>query len=99
MNKNKFSKIAELRNKDSELELKGTILDELKRFETQTKDGNKLDIGKWLYKDDTASIELTLFNEQNDNIKVGNEYTIHDGFINEFMGKLQLKVSRNGSID
>ena len=97
--KNKLSKIAELRNKDSELELKGTILDELKRFETQTKDGNKLDVGIWLYKDDTASIELTLFNQQNENIMVGHEYRIHGGFITEYKGKLQLKVSRNGSID
>ena len=95
----KFSKIAELRNKDNELELTGDIVEEMERFETVGKDGNKLDIGKWLYKDDTASIELTLFNQQNDNIKVGNEYKIHSGFVTEYNRKLQLKVSRNGSID
>lgn len=48
--------------------------------------------------DDSGSIKLTLWNEQLDNVGVGYEVDIENGYITEFRGELQLNVGKFGKL-
>ncbi len=52
----------------------------------------------WI-KDGTGKIKLSLWNEQIDNVKVGNKLKVHNGYIGEFQGELQLTTGKFGTIE
>ena len=48
--------------------------------------------------DSTGTIQLTLWNEQIDQVHVGDSVTITNGFVNEWKGNLQLTSGRQGTL-
>ena len=50
-------------------------------------------------KDDTGEIKLTLWNEQIDNINVGDKVHITNGYVNEFQGEKQLTTGKFGKME
>jgi replication factor A1 len=48
--------------------------------------------------DETASIKLTLWNEQIDQVNVGNKVKIENGYVTSFKGEVQLNVGKFGTM-
>ena len=47
--------------------------------------------------DETGSIKLTLWNEQIDQVEVGNKIKIENGYVTSFKGEIQLNVGKFGT--
>jgi replication factor A1 len=48
--------------------------------------------------DETGSIKLTLWNEQIDQVEVGNRIKIENGYVTSFKGEVQLNVGKFGTM-
>ena len=48
--------------------------------------------------DETGSIKLTLWNEQIDQVEVGNKIRIENGYVTSFRGEIQLNVGKFGTM-
>jgi len=48
--------------------------------------------------DETGSIKLTLWNEQIDQVEVGNIVKIENGYVTSFKGEIQLNVGKFGKM-
>jgi replication factor A1 len=48
--------------------------------------------------DETGSIKLTLWNEQIDQVDVGNKIKIENGYVTSFKGEVQLNVGKFGTM-
>ena len=48
--------------------------------------------------DETGSIKLTLWNEQIDQVEVGNKIKIENGYVTSFKGEIQLNVGKFGTM-
>jgi len=49
--------------------------------------------------DETGSIKLTLWNEQIDQVEVGNKIKIENGYVTSFKGEIQLNVGKYGTMN
>jgi len=49
--------------------------------------------------DDTGTIKLTLWNEQIDQVNIGDTIRIENGYIRSFRGEIQLNVGRYGTLN
>jgi replication factor A1 len=48
--------------------------------------------------DETGTIKLTLWNEQIDQVEVGNTVKVENGYITSFRGEIQLNVGKYGTM-
>ncbi|MBN1244825.1 DNA-binding protein [Candidatus Bathyarchaeota archaeon] len=48
--------------------------------------------------DETGSIKLTLWNEQIEQVEVGNKIKIENGYVTSFKGEVQLNVGKFGTM-
>jgi replication factor A1 len=48
--------------------------------------------------DETGSVKLTLWNEQIDQVAVGNKVKIENGYVTSFKGEIQLNVGKFGTM-
>jgi replication factor A1 len=49
--------------------------------------------------DDTGTIKLTLWNEQIDQVNIGDTIRIENGYIRSFRGEIQLNAGRYGTLN
>lgn len=50
-------------------------------------------------KDDSGEIKLTLWNDQVDQVNVGDKVQITNGYVSEYKGELQLSTGKFGKIE
>lgn len=50
-------------------------------------------------KDDSGSIQMSLWNQDIERFKVGQRIKIHDGWVKEWKGKLQIGLGRSGRVE
>jgi len=50
-------------------------------------------------KDDTGQIKLTLWNEQIDQVNVGDKVHLTNGYVGEYQGELQLSTGKFGKLE
>ena len=58
----------------------------------------KLNVADAVVADETGSIKLTLWNEQIDQVDVGNKIKIENGYVTSFKGEIQLNVGKFGTM-
>ena len=51
-----------------------------------------------IVQDDSGSIKLTLWNEQIDQVNVGDNIKIENGYVTSFKGEIQLNVGKYGKL-
>ncbi len=56
------------------------------------------DVADVVVADETGSIKLTLWNEQIDQVEVGNKVKIENGYVTSWAGQLQLNVGKFGTM-
>ena len=50
-------------------------------------------------KDESGEIKLTLWNEQVDQVNVGDKLKISNGFVSEYQGEMQLSTGKFGKLE
>jgi replication factor A1 len=63
------------------------------RFKEET-----LNVADALVQDETGTIKLTLWNEQIDQVNVGDKVKIENGYVTSFKGEIQLNVGKFGKL-
>ena len=89
--------IKELRAGQGNVNVQGTIT-EVGEIRTFNKFGRELKVANAILKDDSGTIKLTLWNDEADKYKEGNEIEIENGYVNEFQGEPQLTAGKFGKI-
>jgi len=90
-------KISELKPKQGGVEIVAEVVEisDVREFQ---KFGNPGRVANAKIKDDSGEISLTLWNEQIDQVAVGDKIEIKDGYVNEWQGNLQVTTGRNGTL-
>ena len=91
-------KISELEPRQSKIEIECEVVEkgEVKEFD---KFGKKIRLCNAKVKDESGEITLTLWNDEIDNVQVGDQIKIINGYCNEFQGEKQLTAGRFGKIE
>lgn len=91
-------KIAELRAGMSRVDVTATVLELSEPRDVTTRRGEQMRVATARVKDESSEINLTLWNEQIDQVKVGNTVKIENGYTTSFRGETQLNVGRYGKL-
>ena len=86
-------KIVELKAGDKVPSLTGQVVSVSPTRDVNTRFGPSR-VADAVIKDDSGSIKLTLWNEQIDQVTVGSNVAIENGYVTSFRGETQLNVSR-----
>ena len=90
--------IADLKAGDGNVDIEAEVT-EISEPRTFEKFGREGRVAKATIKDDSGEIQLTLWNEQIDQIKVGNKLKITKGYVGEFKGERQLTTGKFGKLE
>jgi len=91
-------KITELRAGMSRVDVAATVIQMSEPRDVTTRRGEQMKVATARVKDDSGEINLTLWNEQIDQVKVGNAVKIENGYTTSFRGETQLNVGRYGKL-
>jgi len=91
-------KISDLKPKQNNVDVEGLIksIGEIKSF---VKFGREIRVANAVLEDESGFIKLTLWNEDIKKFKEGDKIKITNGFVNEFMGEIQLTAGKFGKIE
>ena len=91
-------KLSELQARQGKVDLAAEVgaKAEVREFE---KFGRKGKVCNATIKDDSGTMQLTLWNEDVDTVKVGDKVKITNGYVNEFQGEKQLTAGRFGKLE
>jgi ssDNA-binding replication factor A large subunit len=90
--------IKDLQPKQGNVEVEAVVVDkkEAREFNKFGKTGR---VCNATIKDSTGKMALTLWNEQVDQVKVGDRIKVTNGYVNEWQGEMQLSTGRFGKIE
>lgn len=90
--------IKDLQPRQGNVEVEAVVLDkgEIREFEKFGKTGR---VCNAKIKDDSGEIALTLWNEQIEQINVGDKVKITNGYVNEWQGDMQLTTGKFGKLE
>ncbi len=91
-------KINEITRGISGIELEAKVIEKGEKREVNTKYGKK-SVAEFSIEDETGQINLSLWEEKIDTIKVGDKIKLEGGYVTEFRDKLQLNLPRNGKLE
>ncbi|MBN1645679.1 hypothetical protein JW868_01420 [Candidatus Woesearchaeota archaeon] len=92
-------KISELKAKQMGVNLQGVQVTEISEVREFTKFGKSGRVANAKIKDDSGEVTLTLWNEEIDMVKAGDKLNVVDGYVNEWMGNLQVTSGRKGKLE
>ena len=90
--------ISEIKPRQGKIDVECEVIsiEEPREFE---KFGNKGRVTTAKVKDSSGEINLTLWNDDVDKVKVGDKVKITNGYCNEFQGEKQLTAGRFGKLE
>ncbi len=90
--------IKEVKPRQGKIDIELEIVDigEVREFERFGKKGRVVTA---LAKDETGEINLTLWNDEIDIVKVGDKIRITNGYCSEFQGERQLSAGKYGKLE
>jgi replication factor A1 len=91
--------IDDLRHGMKRVSVEAEIVEITKPTLVHTQYGNNVMLTNAAIADHTGKIKLCLWNEQADNIKLGDSVQITDGSVTSFKGQKQLRLGRKGTIN
>jgi replication factor A1 len=91
-------KINELQPRQGKVDIEMEIIEkgEVREFQ---KFGNPERVCTAIAKDDTGQIKLTLWNDEIEQVDVGDKVKITNGYVNEFQGEKQLSAGHFGKME
>ena len=91
-------KISDLKAKTGKVEVEVEVIEKETPREF-TKFGSIGKVCNAKVKDETGEIKLTLWNDQVDQVQVGDKIKITNGYVGEYQGELQLSTGKFGSLE
>jgi replication factor A1 len=92
-------KIKELRNGMKRLDVEGKVTDKSETREVTSRFKNETyKVASAVIADETGTVKLTLWNEQIDQVNVGNIVKIENGYVSSFRGEIQLNIGKFGKL-
>jgi len=91
-------KISELQIKQGDINLEGVEIIDKAPAREFSKFGKPGKVCNVTIKDDSGSVQLTLWNEQVDEFNVGDKVDLADCFVGEWQGEKQITSGRNGTV-
>jgi len=92
-------KIKELQTGMKQVEVEADVVDKGNPRQVQSRFGNQtLNVADAVVQDDTGTIKLALWNEQIDQVNVGDKIKIENGYITSFKGEIQLNIGKYGKL-
>ena len=85
-------------NLNKNVTLSVEVVDIKEPREVKSKFGKRLILNTAIVKDETGEVELVLWNDQINEIKVGDKVTLQDVYVKEFNGNVQLTLGKSGKI-
>ncbi len=93
-------KIKELRSGMKKVNVVAKVTEKSDTREVQSRYKNETyQVADALVSDDTGTIKLTLWNEQIDQVNVGDTVKIENGYITSFRGEIQLNAGKYGTLN
>ena len=92
-----MNKVSELKANQGKIDVEGTIT-ALKPARSFNKFGKEGKVRNGTLKDDSGEVELSLWNEQADQVNTGDKIQITNGWVSEYQGKLQLSTGKFGQL-
>jgi replication factor A1 len=92
-------KIKELQSGMKQVEVEADVVDKGNPRQVQSRFGNEtLNVSEAIIQDDSGTMKLTLWNEQIDQVNVGDKIKIEKGYVTSFKGEIQLNVGKFGKL-
>ena len=92
-------KIGELQTGMKRIEVEAEVVDKGNPRQVQSRFGNEtFNVADAMVQDESGVIKLTLWNEQIDQVKVGDKIKIENGYVTSFKGEIQLNVGKYGKL-
>jgi replication factor A1 len=99
MTTNTMQTIRELRDGDKQVSVEGDITAMADARDVSLRTGGSSRVVDATLDDGSASINLTLWNEQIDKVRKGARVRVVNAYVNTYKGQRQLNVGRYGSIE
>ena len=90
--------LAELQARQGNVDITATVT-EVSEPRTFEKFGKAGKVANARIKDDSGEMSLTLWNEQVDQVKVGDTIKLTNGYVREWQGQLQLSTGKFGKLE
>ena len=91
-------KIIELKPGMRRVDIAAKISEISQPREVTTRRGEQSRVATAVVSDDSGTVKLNLWNEQIDQVKVNDNITIENGYVDSFRGETQLNVGRYGKL-
>ncbi len=91
-------KISDLQVKMGNAEVEGEIVEKADAREF-SKFGKTGRVANAVLQDDSGKVKLSLWNEQVDQVSVGDRIRIKNGYVSEWQGEMQLSTGRMGTLE
>jgi ssDNA-binding replication factor A large subunit len=92
-------KVNELQNGMKRIEVEATVVEKNPPRQVQSRYGNEtFNVADAIVQDETGTIKLTLWNEQIDQVNVGDKIKIENGYITSFKSEIQLNIGKYGKL-
>lgn len=92
-------KINELQTGMKRVEVEADVVDKGNTRQVQSRFGNEtFNVADAVVQDDTGNMKLTLWNEQIDQVNVGDKIKIENGYVTSFKGEMQLNIGKFGKL-
>ncbi len=92
-------KIKELQTGMKRVEVEADVVDKGNPRQVQSRmSGETFNVSDVVVQDETGNIKLTLWNEQIDQVNVGDRIKIENGYVTSFKGEIQLNVGKYGKL-
>ena len=92
-------KINELRDGSRRVDIEANVIQKSETREVRSKFTNEtFKVADATIEDETGTITLTLWNEQTEQVNIGDRVRIENGYIKSFRGELQLNSGKYGTL-
>ena len=92
-------KIGELRDGAKRVDIEAQVVEKGSTREVQSRYKDETyRVASAVVGDDSGNIKLTLWNEQIDQVQVGDKIRIENGYVTSFKGEIQLNVGKFGKL-
>ena len=92
-------KVKDLRDRARRVDIEVKVVEKSDSREVRSRYRNETyQVADAIVEDDTGRIKLTLWNEQIDQVDVGDTIRIENGYVTSFRGELQLNSGKYGTL-
>jgi len=91
-------KIAEIKANQGKIDIEAAVIDK-SEVRDINKYGKNLRVSTAIIQDDSGKIKLSLWNNEIDNVNVGDKIKISNGYASEFKGEKQLTAGKFGKLE